>query len=170
MPPVELKVSAPAAGTIKGSVAEVLRMGATSGLPGWATGSDVTHLVWKGFERAPLSKVIPEFVKASGFEAALVQTTIDSPAASGGVSDQIAAAAMAKAMKAAVRIISAVQHPPAGMSVAEDLAGFSSVVSLPSSPEEPPTGVAPTITLLTVPPPSPVTAPTNSAPTACMPA
>ena len=140
MSPVELTVTPPAAGTTKGSVAEILRMGATPGLPGWATGSDVTHLVWKGFERASLSKVIPEFVKASGFEASLVQTTIDSSAANGGVSDQIAAASMAKAMKAAVWIIAAVQHPTACMSVSKDLASVSSVVSLPTSPEEPPTG------------------------------
>ena len=144
MPPAALTISAPAAGTIRGSVAEILRVGASPGLPGWATGSDTARPVWKGFERDPLSKVIPEFAKASGFEAALVQSTIDSPAVHGGVSDQIAAGSMAKAMKAAVRIISAVQHPPAGLSVATDLASFSSVVSLPSDPEENPLGEAPT--------------------------
>ena len=128
-----LEVTAPGANVILGDAAAILRMGADPELPKWALGADTTQVEWKGFKNKGRAEAQKAFEFATGFSSLQVDAACANPSSQGGVKDQIAETSLTKAMKAAVRMISVAQRPPAGLDAAAALSGYSEIIAVPAA-------------------------------------
>ena len=128
-----IEVTAPGANVILGDAAAILRMGADPELPKWAVGSDTTQVEWKGFKNKARAEAQKAFELATGLSSAEVDAACAKPSSQGGIKDQIAETSLTKAMKAAVRMISVAQRPPAGLDVAAALSGYSETIAVPAA-------------------------------------